>query len=175
MKKIFLLALIFVLGLSAMSFAAMNIGAYGSFGTNAWDTQPILVITPGNLKTVNYDILLGYSSVGAGDGNDAAVGMLLGGTWWVDRSGPITYGPTLLYYSQGNWSALSGGGKASDNTLTSLDLLFSCKTALLPQVDLRADILLLSSVGGKSGGSDVKDSNTMFDTIQLGIVFNFPM
>jgi hypothetical protein len=170
----FVLALIMVFSAVGPAFA-MKLGLAGSFGTSAWDTQPILVISPENMKDVKYDILLGYSSVGKGEDIDASIGMLLGGTWWAWQSGPISYGPSLIYYSQGTTYNGLDGDKASDNTITSLDLIFSVKTTLIPSVDIRADVIVLTSVSGKSGGSDLKSVNTMLDTIQLAIVYNFPI
>jgi hypothetical protein len=175
MKKLLLLTLLSLVVLSSMSFAAMKIGVAGSFGTNSWDTQPILVITPGNLKNVDYDILLGYSSVGVGEDIDTQIGMVVGGTWWLGMNGPINYGMTALYYSQGTTNGGAGGDKASDNTITTLDLLFSAKTPIVASLDVRADVLLYSSVGGKSGGADIKDSNQMFSTIQLSLQYDFTL
>ena len=175
MKKIFLFAFLSLIVLSSMSFAAMKIGIAGSFGTNSWDTQPILVITPGNLSNIDYDILVGYSSVGMGEDIDAQVGLLVGGTWWLGMNGPINYGFTALYYSQGTTSGATGGDKASDNTITTLDLMFSAKTPLVASLDARADVLLYSSVGGKSFGNDIKDSNQMFSTIQLSLQYDFTL
>jgi len=175
MKKTLLFGLAFVLIFSTMSSAAMKLGVAGSFGTNAWFAHPGLVITPGNMKDVNYDILIGYSSVGMGEDIDANVGMLFGGTWWIGQSGPITYGPTVVYYSQGICSGQLKGDKSSDNTMTSLDFVFSAKTTLVPSLDLRADVLVYSSVSGQYLGDDIKSSNTMLDMIQLGLVYNFPL
>jgi hypothetical protein len=158
-----------------MSFAAMKLGVAGSFGTDSWDTQPILVITPGNLKNVDYDILVGYSSVGVGEDIDAQVGMLVGGTWWLGMNGPINYGMTAIYYSQGITNGGVGGDKASDNTITSLDLMFSAKTPIVPSLDARADVLLYSSVAGKYLGDDIKSSNQMLSTIQLSLVYSFTL
>jgi hypothetical protein len=176
MKKILLLSLVAIFVFSGMASAAMKLGVVGSFGTDAWFTHPGLVITPGNNKSINYDILLGYSSIGTGDGNDANVGMLLGGTWWMGQNGPIAYGPTVVYYSQGIvGNPADTNGKAADNTATSLNLVFSAKTALIPSVDVRADVLVYSSVSGQIGGDDIKDSNLMLSTIQLGLQYNFPL
>jgi len=175
---------------ASMSSAAVKIGVYAPIGIEsctpitdtAWYTHPALIITPGNVKDVDYDIFVGYSSVGNGEDIDADTSLILGATWWTGQAGPITYGPSIFYYSQGviefmNGGAYGGGSesKASDNTMTSTNLVFSMKTAILPSLDLRADILVLSSVGGKAAGNDIKSFNEMFNTIQLGIAYNFQL
>ncbi len=168
---------------SAPAPRTLKIGVVGSFGTNSWFSHPGLVITPGNNKDINYDILVGYSSVGMGEDVDANVGLLIGGTWWVGQSGPITYGPSLVYYSYGTTDFSDTvdthghvvSDKASDNTTTSLNFIFTAKTQLIPSIDLRADVVVYSSVSGKHYGEDLKSYNQMLNTIQVSLVYNFPM
>jgi len=174
MKKIFFLALIIAFGLSSMSFAAMKVGVYGSIGTSGWWTCPAFVITPGNLKDVNYDVILGYSSHGEGEKTDANVDTLVGGTWWIGQSGPIYYGPTLACYSVGQ-VGYGSRDKLSENTVTATAVVWSMKTQLIPQLDVRADILVYSSVGGQLAADGVNDSNRILDVIQIGLQYNFPM
>ena len=183
MKKVLLLTLVSIMVFASMSSAAMKLGVVGSFGTDAWFVHPGLVITPNNMKNVDYDILVGYSSVGVGEDIDANVGLLLGGTWWVGQAGPITYGPTVVYYSQGITDATGTvdkhgkvvSDKASDNTITSLNFVFSAKAPLVAGIDARADVVVYSSVSGKHYGEDIKDSNQMLSTIQLSLQYTFPM
>lgn len=177
MKKSLLLVLVFVFMFASMSSAAMKLGVVGQFGAATWFNHPGLVITPGNLKDVNYDILVGYSSSGVGKDIEANVGMLIGGTWWMGQNGAITYGPTLVYYSQSlAHNDVYPSDKASDNTLTSLDLVFSMKAPLVAGIDVRADVLVLSMVSGRYDDEDVSSSyNQTLSTIQLGLQYTFPL
>ena len=177
---------------AGMSSAAIKVGLYAPIGSvnsgalytsTAWYTHPALVITPGNNKDVNYDIIVGYSSAGVGEDIDANVGLLLGGTWWIGQAGSITYGPTIIYYSQGiaddsgtvDTSGKVVSDKASDNTITSLNFIFSVKTPLIASLDLRADVVVYSSVSGQHYGDDIKEANQMLNTIQLGLQYSFWM
>jgi hypothetical protein len=185
MKKT-LLTLVCVLMVASMAFAAtssasssssssgMQFALVGSFGTDAWFAHPGLVITPNNMKNVDYDILLGYSSVGMGENVDANVDMLIGGTWWVGQSGPVSYGPTLVYLTKTTaYANLPNADKSSDNNITALNFVFSAKAPLVAGIDARADVVVYSSVSGKDTGDDIKDANRMLDTIQLGLQYNF--
>jgi len=177
MKKLILFTMVFVFMFAGMSSAAaIKLGVIGGFGNNSWYQHPALVITPGNISDVNYDIVVGYYSIGVGEDIDANVGMLLGGTWWVGQKGPITYGPSLVYYTQStahSASPLIDGDKASDNYITSLNFICSGKTTLIPSVDLRADVVVYSSVSGQDTGDAIKEHNRMLDSIQLSLQYNF--
>jgi hypothetical protein len=173
MKKILLLTLVSIFVFASMSSAAMKVGVMAPFGVLNIYNSPILVITPGNVKDVNYDVLLSYWSAGNGPDIETNTGMLIGGTWWTGMNGPINYGWTAIYLTQGTASGLAPDDKVSDNNITVITLVFSAKTQLVQALDLRADVRLLDSVSGKDGGVNISSANRMLGTMQLSLQYNF--
>ena len=153
--------------LSSMSFAAVQWGVGGSFGTDSIYSQPTLVVNVDN----SWDVSLGYKSLGTGDNEEAQTTFLVGATWYLMKNGPVSAGPSLYYYSEGRNTG--GGQKAADFTVTHTILGFTAKAALVSNVDLKADVILYDSVGGIYNGSDVKGQNQVLSTIQLSAIFYF--
>ena len=174
MKKIFFLTVILAIGLSSMSFAAIKIGVMGNIVPNYIYNSPILVITPDNLKNVDYDVLLSYWNQGNGEDTDANTGMLIGGTWWTGVNGPINYGWTVIYFTQG----LAHGtaypeDKITDNNETVTELMFTMKTQIVQALDLRADVEIIESVSGRYDDTDLSNANSTLGRMQLSFQYNF--
>ena len=165
MKKALFLVLIFVIAFSTMSSAAALKWSFGgSFSTSSFSTQPTLVC---NIDD-KWDVVAGYQSITNGSGNDANSKLLLGGTMWMFSKGSIDCGWSAYYLAD----AFPNGAKASDNTLTSINVGFTAKTALVSGVTLRGDAILLSSVSGKVSGADAGGS-CIAPNLQLSILFDF--
>jgi hypothetical protein len=167
MKKVLFLGLALVFVLSSMSLAAIRYGVGGSVGTTSIFTQPTLVVNVDD----RYNILLGYKSLGTGDGEEVQTSFLVGGTWYMMKNDTVSAGPSIYYYSQG--TNTGGGTKAADYTVTHTILGFTAKAALVSFVDLRADVLLYDSVGGTNAGSSIKGYNQVLSTFQLSAIFYF--
>jgi hypothetical protein len=164
MKKTILLTLVALFVCSSMSMAAIKYSFGGSFSTSSYTTQPLLVVNFDD----KYDLVAGYQTIAEGSGNDSQTNMVLGGTMWTMKNGPITCGWSGYYVS----FATPTGGKASDDTVSGLNLGFTAKTDLVPSVSLRGDAILLSTVSGKAGGADT-GGTSIAPHLQLSIVFNF--
>jgi hypothetical protein len=165
MKKALLLGLLMVFVLGSMSFAAVKYGVGGSMGTSSFYSQPTFVVNVDD----SWDAVLGYKSLGTGDGEEAQTSLLVGATWYMMKNGVLSAGPSLYYYSEGRNTG--GGQKAADYTVTHTIVGFTAKAALLPNVDLKADVVLYDSVGGQYAGGDVKGQNQVLSTFQLSAIF----
>jgi hypothetical protein len=165
MKKLLLLGFAFIFVLSSLSFAAVRYGVGGSVGTYSIYSQPTLVVNFDD----KWNLIFGYKSLGTGDGEEAQNSVLVGGTWYMIKNDTVSAGPSLFYYSNG--TNTGGGTKAADYTTTHTILALTAKAALVSFLDLRADVLLYDSVGGKFAGVDVKGYNEILSTFQFSAIF----
>jgi len=176
MKKAMLLIFVFVFIFASMSSAEIKLG----IGT------PFIVLTTPNTSSLVYgydqptfvisfddtvDLVLGYRQTGQGKDEDPQTDTLGGIVWYMMKRGPIVAGPSVFFYSDG--VNTGGGDKASDNTITHTIIGLSVKAAIIPGIDLRTDVVLSDSIGGKIAGFDVEGVSETFSRLQVSAVINF--
>ena len=173
-KRSLLSTLASILLLTSASLAATPAAAASTAPVYKWGVG--LVITGYYLQPIlevniddKYDLVAGYGTQAMGAGNDQSFGLLLGGTMWTYKTGPVDFG----------WSAylnirtrMGMGDSTSDNTVTRIDMGFSAKTKIMPNIYIKGDALLFGIVSGKSVGFDTGGPE-IAPIGQLSLIFNF--